>query len=149
MTFINDFFNIQRMTIFQIFSKKLNCNIELKYDTNGRLLGMEILTDAIECDELVRVKIFTECPSTVGELKQTALKFKLELTEIKPDLSFETFWVRYGKIGSKPKSEAIWNRMSEKNKNQAMNYISKYKQGLNGTSPAYANTWLNAQYWIK
>ncbi len=124
--------------------------MQLKYDFNSRLIGIEILADTISCDEQTRINIFKDSPSTVGSLKQLAQKSKLLLTEIKPDLSFETFWKRYNNtLGSKTRTEPIWNRLSERNKNLAIGYIEKYKQTLGNTTQAYAATYLNGQYWIK
>lgn len=137
------------MLIFQLFSKTLDSEVQLTYDSNGRIKGILLLSETINVDELVRVNWFATVPATVGQMKAIALKNKLTIIEIKPDLTFESFWVKYGKLGSKIKSAKIWERMSEKNKNEAMNYIPKYIQGLGTTSQAYANTYLNAQYWIK
>ena len=137
------------MITYQVYSKKADCDIQLKYGENGRLLGIEFLVDEVVILEDDRRAIFYNAPSTIGELKQLAIKNKWELTEIKPDLSFETFWMKYGKVGVKSKAEIAWNRLSEKNKNLAINYIKRYKESLGSTSQAYGASYLNQQYWVK
>jgi len=136
------------MIVFQMTSPKNGVDYQFKFDTGGRIVGFEIMGENTFSDEHTR-DLFAKVPPTVGALKQFALKNKIALTEIKPDLSFQTFWDRYGKLGSRPKAEKPWEKLSEKNKNLAMNYIPKYIQSLGSTSQAYASTYLNGQYWIK
>lgn len=130
-------------------SPKSNTDYQFKFDTQGRIVGFEIMADNTFTDEHTR-ELFSKVPPTVGALKQFALKNKIALTEIKQDLSFDAFWKKYNNTnGSKKKAEPIWNKLSEKNKNLAMNYADKYKQSLGNTTQAYATTYLNGQYWIK
>lgn len=138
------------MIIYQVYSEKAQCDLQLKYGENGRLLGIELMQDECVIDENVRVGIFANAPSSIGILKQLALKHKWNMVEIKPDLSFDKFWKIYNNTnGSKIKAAQIWDKMTEKNKNLAINYIHKYKQSLGATTQAYATTYLNQQYWIK
>jgi hypothetical protein len=138
------------MITYQVYSNKAECDIQIKYGENGRLLGIEFLiSEMIICEEDRRA-IFYNAPSTIGVLKQLAIKNKWILTEIKPDLNFDTFWKKYGNTGgSKVTAKKLWEKLSEKNKNLAMEYINKYKQSLGSTTQAYATTYLNQQYWIK
>jgi len=138
------------MIIYQVYSSKAQCDIQLKYGENGRLLGVELMQDEVIVSEQDRVNLFANAPSSIGILKQIAVKNKLSMVEIKPDLSFDTFWKQYGNTnGSKIKAAQIWEKLSEKNKNLAINYIHKYKLSLGATTQAYATTYLNQQYWIK
>lgn len=138
------------MFTYQLFSKTINSEVQLTYDSNGRLKGVLALTDAITVDELVRCNWFASVPPTVGQMKQMALKNKIVITEILPDLSFETFWKKYANTnGSKKKAEAIWAKFDDKKRNLAINYIKKYIQSLGQTTQAYATTYLNGEYWDK
>ena len=137
------------MITFQMHSRVFNIDYQFKFDTGGRIIGFEIMGENTFSDEHTK-DLFARVPSTVGHLKQFAQKNKIELTEIVPDLSFDTFWKRYDNTnGSKIKAKVIWDKLSEKNKNQALNYITKYKQSLGSTTQAYATTYLNQQYWVK
>lgn len=130
-------------------SKVNNTDYQFKFDTQGRIIGFEIMAENTFTDEHTR-DLFSKVPVTVGLLKQFAQKNKIILTEIKPDLSFNTFWKKYSNTdGSKIKAARNWDKLSEKNKNLALTYIDKYKQSLGTTSQAYATTYLNGQYWVK
>lgn len=130
-------------------SPKMAVDYQFKYDTNGRIVGFEILGENTFSSEQT-IALFSKVPETIGQLKQFALKHKIQLTEILPDVTFDTFWKKYGNIdGSKIKAKAVWEKLSEKNKMLALNFIPKYKQSLGATTQAYATTYLNGQYWIK
>ncbi|MCE9538713.1 MAG: hypothetical protein K8R85_05800 [Bacteroidetes bacterium] len=137
------------MITFQMHSRAHNIDYQFKFDNGGRIVGFEIMGENTFTGEHTS-NLFSKVPETVGLLKQFALKNKIELTEIKPDLSFDTFWKKYNNTnGSRKKTEPIWNRLSEKNKNLAINYIDRYRQSLGNTAQAYASTYLNGEYWIK
>ena len=137
------------MITFQLYSTTLQSDVQLTYDNNGRIKGLLLLAETITVDEQTRVNWFASVPSTVGQMKALATKNKMTVIEIKPDLIFQTFWDRFGKLGSKKKAETAWDKLNDKKKNQALNYISKYLQSLGTTSQAYASTYLNGEYWEK
>lgn len=138
------------MFTYQLFSQTLNSEVQLTYDSNGRIKGILLLADTITIDETVRTNWFATVPSTVGQMKEIAKKNKLIITEILPDLSFDTFWKKYANTnGSKKKAESIWDKFDDKKRNLAINYIKKYMQTLGTTTQAYATTYLNGEYWEK
>lgn len=137
------------MIIFQMESPTHNCDYQFKYDSNGRIIGFEILGENKFSSQQTR-DLFAKVFETVGDLKQFAQRNKIALIEIREDLSFEAFWKQYDNSGgSKKNAEAKWSKLSEKNKSLAIGYIKKYKQSLGTTTQAYATTYLNGQYWIK
>jgi len=137
------------MITIQIQSVVLECDLQFKFDTQGRIVGFEILGENTLSGERL-TNFLANIPQTIGQLKQHCLSKKIDMTEIKADLSFETFWEKYNnKLGSKVRTEPIWNKLSERDKNLAMNYIQKYKQSLGATTQAYAQTYLTGKYWIK
>lgn len=137
------------MITIQIKSTIMDCDLQFKFDTQERIVGFEIMGENTLSEEKASY-FLANIPQTVKQLKDHCNNRKIEFTEIKPDLSFDVFWKRYGNTsGSRVKTEPIWNKLSEKDKNLAMNYISKYKQSLGQTTQAYAATYLNGKYWIK
>jgi hypothetical protein len=137
------------MITIQIESVKLNCEIQFEFDIQGRIIGFKILGEnLLSGAELTN--FLAKLPQSIGILKEDCVARKIPMTEIKADLSFDTFWKKYGNIdGSKIKAKACWDKLSDKNKNLALNYINRYKQSLGSTTQAYATTYLNGQYWIK
>jgi hypothetical protein len=137
------------MITFQMTSPKKAVDYQFKYDTQGRIVGFEILGENVFSSEET-IALFSKVPETVGQLKQFALKHKIQLTEIIPDVTFDMFWKKYSNTaGSKVKAQLAWEKLSEKNKMLALTYINKYKQSLGATTQAYATTYINGQYWIK
>lgn len=138
------------MIAFQLHSDVLECDLSFKFDLNGRITGFEILGENNMGGEQL-TNFLANLPQSVGQLKQYCIKKKIELIEIKPDLTFETFWIKYNyKDGaSKKKTEVIWDKMSQKDKAAALNFIPKYEQRLirQGVAKMYATTYLNQKRW--
>lgn len=132
-------------------SQKYDCDYQFKYDSNGRIMGFEILGEVNKFSSEHTSKLFQNVPDTVGDLKQYARKINMPLIEVKQDLSFEVFWNQYNykEGGSKKKTEAVWNRMSEKDKTMAINHLPRYERHLilTNVSKAYAITYLNQKRW--
>src|SRR5437016_1542470 len=137
-------------TIYQMFSPTAKCDYQFKFDENGVIVGFEIMGVNTFTAEFTQ-KLFAGVPATVKALKKWADDNKRTLVEIKPDLSFTAFWNKYAyKIGKMHKAEEYWNKLSEKNKNLAMNYIDRLDSHLaiKGTAKPYPTSYLNGQYWL-
>lgn len=50
-----------------------------------------------------------------------------KLDKIKLNISFDSFWNLYGKKVSKPKTEPLWNNLTDKERTLVIDYIPKYK----------------------
>jgi len=138
------------MIAFQLYSEMHQCDLQFKFDTQGRICGFEIMGETVMSGEQLS-NFLAKLPQSIGILKQYCIKKKLELVELKQDVSFEAFWNAYNyKDGSsRRKTEAVWDRMSEKDKTMAINWIPKYKNILikQGVSKMYATTYLNDKRW--
>lgn len=137
-------------TTYQMYSPMAKCDYQFKFDENGVIVGFEIMGVNKFSEEKTQ-ELFSGVPKTIAQLKDFAKRNKRELVEIKPDLSFTAFWNKYGyKVGKLKQTEDLWNKLSEKNKNMAMDYIDKQKAHLavKGTATPYASSYLNGQYWL-
>lgn len=83
----------------------------------------------------------------VDFLERWATLPALEVKEIPQDLSFSAFWNAYNyKHGNKPRAEKLWNALSEAERNQALQEVSRYQLWLAkhpAIEQAHATTWLN------
>jgi len=73
-----------------------------------------------------------------------------KFTEIKQEITFDMFWIRYDdKVNSsKKKTEIKWNKMRISERIKAFEYIPAYFRSIPyGTRKKYAETYLNAELW--
>jgi len=138
------------MIAFQLYSEKHKCDLQFKFDTQGRIVGFEIMGENTMGGQELSV-FLARLPQSHGELIQYCKKKNLNLIELKPDLTFETFWNKYNykEGGSKKKAQAIWDRLSEKDRTAALNWIPKYENILikQGVAKMYVTTYLNQKRW--
>lgn len=137
------------MTTYEFHSEKYNCNIQVIYSGKKILIGFQILNeDGVNVEELA--KLLSSLLHEDAFLKVAKSK-NIKVVKLATDLSFQKFWNDYGykEGGSKKKAEAIWEKLSEKDKSAALSYIARYKQvkQVQGTAMAYATTYLNGQPW--
>lgn len=137
------------MSKYEFNSVKFNCAFQVKYSHKGNMVGFEVLNDdGLPIENLVHV--LDKCLSEAAFLEFTKSR-KIPVTKIMEDISFENFWntYNYKEGGSKKKAEAIFLKLSDKDKSAAINYIAKYKRikAKEGTPMAYATTYLNGQLW--
>lgn len=72
------------------------------------------------------------------------------IKEIPTDLSFAAFWEAYAhKVGNKPKTEKLWNALSEMDKIAALAAVPRYIRWLSvrTVEQAMASTWLTQRRW--
>lgn len=92
-------------------------------------------------------------PLTLDDVKALVDKDKdnRQLTEIIQNVTFEMFWNRYDykTLSHKKKSQKIWEKMSEAERQKAYDFIPKYNRMIiiQGTGKKYAETYLNAELW--
>lgn len=138
------------MITLQLHSEKYNCDMQFKFDTQGQIVGFEIMAEnPMNGTELST--FLALLPQSHGELLKYCKKKNLTLIELKPDLSFEIFWNKYNYKdgGSKKKAEAVWDKLSEKDKATAISWIPRYENILirQGVAKMYATTYLNQKRW--
>ena len=138
------------MITYEFYSKKYECNIRFKYGAAKILVGFELMEEKeLTVDELVKL--------LEGSLYQniflaTAKKHGLNVVEILEDISFDAFWkICFRPGSSKPKSEAGYNKLDDKNKSAAIRYwpVLLSIKAKDGTAIPYTNTYLNSKPWIK
>ena len=134
---------------YQIRSEVLCTDIQFTFSQVGSLVGFQVVED-IQL-EAKRVAGMLENALTLDLLMEYCKRQGLKLVEVNNDLSFATFWDKYGykEGGSKKKTEAQWNRMPEHKRAAAMAYITKYNAFLQKQQIAkqYASTYLNPERW--
>ncbi len=71
------------------------------------------------------------------------------ITEIFPDLSFDAFFDAYKHKLDRKRAEDVWNKLSERDKAAAINYIAIYEKERVSTGAAklYPKTYLKDKVW--
>jgi hypothetical protein len=147
--FTSLFSKITMRRTYQIRSEKLCTDLQFTFSQEGSLVGFQVVED-IKL-EARTVAGMLENALTLDLLMEYCRKHTLKLVEVNNDLSFATFWDKYGykEGGSKKKAEAQWNRMPEHKRASAMAYIIKYNAFLqkHQVAKAYATTYLSQERW--
>lgn len=108
-----------------LMTSKTGVQIEFGYDGNGRLVEFRL---ASELEEEHHKWLIDRLPFTKTDLEKLGNVPSVTITEIPLDLSFETFWKAFDyKVGSKPKAETLWNKLTDADKTLALQAIPKYK----------------------
>lgn len=127
------------VTKYQFHSAKLGGNIKIGFNGAGVISYFEL--DELELTkEMVQVVLSNlhKLP-TQAEFLSHCTKNKIQVFEIKPDLSFEAFWNAYGyKVGSKVDAMKLWDKLSDADKTLAMKNIVPYKNFSDRKNTAYA-----------
>ena len=69
-------------------------------------------------------------PARQDQLQDFATKLKAKLEEMPEDLTFEAFWVKYGKKINKKRCEPMWAKMPDTQRIKALRAIVPYKAFL-------------------
>lgn len=122
----------------------------LEFNEEGYLIKYELTPGTF--DEKAYDLFFSNFPININWINTwKQQKFKnLEITELKQDLSFETFYNRYNhKVSKRSKAEHVWNRMADTEKAKALAYIAKYDKFLSESkvNKKYPETYLNSEMW--
>lgn len=122
--------------------------IVVTFDNQERLIGFQITGDITD--------IFYDWLIQHLPLKEKSLSiFKpiknVKVAEIMEDLTFARFWDEYDhKMSAKKNTNAIWNKLSDSDKSNAILHIKKYDRYLfenPGVTKKMANTYLNTALW--
>ena len=123
------------------------------YDLEGNLKGFENMGSSLSevqwgwlfhPDNLPITVIHMESLSANPQLKGN---FKIEKVPV--SITFDDFWVTYGRIGTKSLAKKKFDKLKESEVLQAFLGIEKEKQKkkLDGTAMPYAETYLNQKRW--
>lgn len=131
------------MKEFVLTSKKFEGTLHFKYE-NEVLVSFEnnAKLDDVQLEFFVR-----NFPFKSGYLE--LIKGTGQITEI-TDLSFNTFWTRYGYKVDKVNAEKYWKKMSDPDKVLALAGIVKYKNNCNATGigMVYPERYLKNKRWL-
>jgi hypothetical protein len=123
--------------------------IEIVYNDLQLLVSHD--TSRADLSENQQLWFLKNLPRELCELQQLIDKStSATLTEVKDEITFDKFWIRYDEKlrSSKKKALKVWNRLSEADQIKAYKFISKYEQSIrDGVAKKYAETYLNAELW--
>ena len=139
-------------TIYTVKSKQDGYIWQFKYDLNGNLKAFEILEGILSGKQmkwLFASANFAANESIMKTVWMLNLKSNFEITVGVPDLSFEVFWNTYNHKVKKLLSEKAWERLSKKDRIDALQGIKPYDGYLSrkGVAKAHPATYLNQRYW--
>lgn len=116
---------------------------------DSALIGFDCRVETI--DSKVLSNLYTHMPLNQSQLPLVTQNPLAKITEIKEDLSFETFWNKYAnKIGNKPRAERLWKGLSAAEKQKALDFIPKYMSSItaSGVAQLYPESYLNQKRFL-
>lgn len=125
---------------------------EFQYDLNGHLRSFKILEGELSAKQMKWLFAQANFPANQSIMKTVwmkNLKANFEIIVGEPDLSFDAFWNAYNHKVKKVVSERAWNRLSKKDRMDALKAIKSYEGYLHrkGIAKAHPATYLNQRYW--
>lgn len=125
---------------------------EFQYDLNGHLRAFKILEGELSAKQMKWLFAQANFPANESIMKTIWMKNLKENFEIivgAPDLSFDAFWNAYNHKIKKVVSEKAWNRLSKKDRMEAIKGVKPYDNFLKrkGIAKAHASTYINQRYW--
>ncbi|MEZ7494490.1 hypothetical protein QO206_03270 [Leeuwenhoekiella aequorea] len=122
---------------------------QFKFDLNGLLKEFKIIEGSLNDKQIWWLFDKDRFPYIEQRIKGwTAISnLKVEIGE--PDLSFEAFWASYNHKVKKTMSETAWNKLSKRDRIEALKAIKPYDGYLKrkGIAKAHASTYINQRYW--
>lgn len=143
---------MENCTTYTVTHKNANILWVFKYDLKGNLKAFEIQDKPLTKSQLDFLFVQQKFQMNETQMKETWLKQKkseFEITIGEPDLSFEFFWQSFDHKIKKIDAERTWNKLSRKDRINALNYIQVYDNYLARKHVDKANPYryLNKRYW--
>lgn len=143
---------MELLTTYTVIHKKINLYWVFKYCLNGHLRSFIIEDKELTQRQIVFLFGDRNFPYNENQMKEVWLKAKkseFEITVGEPDLSFETFYEAYRHPVKKIQAKAKWEKLSKKDKIEALKGIKPYDGYLSRKGVAKANpaAYLNQRYW--
>ncbi len=119
-------------TIYTLKAKRTKVVLEFEYDLNGVLKSFTIREGILEDKQIMWLFNYKVFPYLEGVIKlwETQHKKEFEFIVGKPDLSFDTFWELYNYKLGKQNSIKQWDKLSERDKIEAIRKIKAYNSFL-------------------
>lgn len=137
------------MKTFIFTSSQFTGEIIFNFDGNGFLKSYSNMAD-LDCAQIAY--LLTNLPKHVDEVEVLRTKSKtISVKEITVIPTFEEFWDKYGFKEDKQEAMQKWKKLTDKEKVEAYEYISVYKNKLKQSRIAmkYAKTYLHNRPWIR
>lgn len=123
-----------------------------EYDHDGLMVGMDLSQASLNAEQ--KHYILTKMPRHYNQLKLFVSKIKGGKLEerkfLKKDVTFDQFWDKYNhkSVSSRKVSQKVWDKLSQKQRDKAFNFIYKYEKSLPpGIAKKYAETYLRQELW--
>lgn len=128
-----------------------NHKASLLIELNDEGLAKSMLIDNGTMPQDVRMILWKNFPLSLKRIEQYKTLANVKVTEVLPDLSFDSFWKAYNyKVGKKARAERLWNALDELNRAAALKHIFKYDKWLLDhptIDKQYPETFLSNQPW--
>lgn len=124
-----------------------------KYDSNGNLRVFENTGEPLTIKQWLWLFHPERIPYTEERIQilanDIALKKHFIIEKIPFSVTFEDFWIEYGKIGTKAVAKKKFEKLKAEEVLKAFLGIEKErnKKKLDGTAMPYAETYLNQKRW--
>lgn len=143
---------MEQYTTYTVKSVKDGFIWQFKYDLKGAFYSFKIEEGRLSAKQMKWLFGGENFPATENHMKVMWMKKmskNFEVTIGKPDLSFNAFWKNYKHPVKKVASEKAWNRLSKKDRIDALAGIKAYFGMLSRKhiAKAHPSTYLNQRYW--
>lgn len=137
------------LTIYTVTGKETQVLWLFKYDLNGLLREFKLEEGQLDSKQVAWLFHKDRFPYHESIIKGWKAIKNFEITIGIPDLSFDTFFDLYGHRIKKQQATKSWERLSQKDKMDAIKYIKIYDNYLARKRVAKTNpaTYLNQRYW--
>ena len=142
------------MRTFLLTSENFEGSVKIAFDDLGYLAILDFTSAVLT--PIQHKAICERIPvSDVSRIKQITEKTKAKLTEVKEEVTFETFWKKWLKFwgsenaGGKVPAERAWKKLSETDRVAGFYGVQKYANTIKpGCTNCDGSTYLNQQRWL-
>lgn len=137
------------MKRFLISSRKFTGNIDLLYDSDGRLLKIDFSDTDMHPGGIEEAK--RRIPALVDSLADGFAGTIATIVEADVEVEFKSFWNAYGKKINPQRCKPLWAKLNTAEQVKAINGIKAYDKYLRGLSydrpKADPEKYLKDRYW--
>lgn len=125
-----------------------NGTITFKFDLQGDLVLFKYEGEPLSDKQ--RKWLYPRIAVHENQMKAWQAIKNFTVTKGLPDLSFENFWKAYDNKAKKTTAEALFNKLSDADKFNAIVFIKRYNNWLRlkGTAKALPDTYLRQKRWL-
>lgn len=141
----------EQFTTYTVTGKSSNIVWLFKYRLNGLLAKFELQEGELDSKQINWLFVQGKFPYLEQQIKGWKAIKNLEIKVGEPDLSFETFYAVYAVPQKKKVAEKLWDKLSKKDKIEALKAIPRYNNWLahkNGIQKQLPDTYLRQERWL-